>query len=111
MPAVFFDMWLQEHPQADLERVPADMVTASGSGLDPHFTLQSALYQLDRVAGKWAGTTKQDPAKVRAEIEKMLRDRAGAPLGGLAGVPLVNVLEMNLALKSHFGGVKSPGHP
>lgn len=109
----FFDMWLQENlwlheqdpaknPPVDLEKVPADMVMASGSGLDPHITLKSALYQLDRVAGKWAETTKQDKDKVRAEIEKMLRDKAGAPLGGLAGVPMVNVLEMNLALKEHF---------
>jgi K+-transporting ATPase ATPase C chain len=111
--AAFFDMWLQENlwlheqdpaknPLVDLEKVPADMVMASGSGLDPHITLKSALYQLDRVAGKWAETTKQDKAKVQAEIEKMLRDRAGAPLGGLAGVPMVNVLETNLALKDHF---------
>lgn len=100
--AAFFDMWLQEHPDADLEKVPADMVMASGSGLDPHITLKSALYQLDRVAGKWAETTKQDPGKVRGEIEKLLNDQAGSPLGGLAGVPMVNVLEVNLALKEHF---------
>jgi K+-transporting ATPase ATPase C chain len=113
--SAFFDMWLQEdlwlheqdpakRPLADLEKVPADMVMASGSGLDPHITLRSAEYQLDRVAGKWAETTKQDPAKVRGEIESLLQQKAGAPLGGLAGVPMVNVLEMNLALKEHFGG-------
>ena len=33
--SLFFDMWLQEHPDVDLERVPADMVMSSGSGLDP----------------------------------------------------------------------------
>jgi K+-transporting ATPase ATPase C chain len=101
--AAFFDMWLQDHPDVDLEKVPADMVMASGSGLDPHITLKSALYQLDRVAAKWAETTKQDPAKVRTEIETVLRQNAGAPLGGLAGVDMVNVLEVNLELKKHFG--------
>jgi K+-transporting ATPase ATPase C chain len=101
--AAFFDMWLQEHPGADLEKVPADMVMASGSGLDPHITLKSALYQLDRVAGKWAETTKKDPNEVRKWIEDLLHRKAGAPLGGLAGVDMVNVLEVNLALKELFG--------
>jgi K+-transporting ATPase ATPase C chain len=99
----FFDLWLHEHPQADLEPVPADMVTASGSGLDPHITLKSALYQLDRVAGWWAAQTKRDPGAVRAEIEELLRQKQEAPLGGLAGVDLVNVLEVNLALRQRYG--------
>lgn len=100
---IFFDMWRQEHPQAELEEVPADMVTASGSGLDPHITLKNALYQLDRVAAKWAETTKRDPAQTRREIDGLLRQHAEAPLGGLAGVELVNVLEMNLTLRQRYG--------
>jgi K+-transporting ATPase ATPase C chain len=100
--AVFFDAWLQDNPRAALEEVPADMVMASGSGLDPHITLRNALYQLDRVAGKWADLTGHDRAQVRKEIEGMLNDRAEAPLGGLAGVKLVNVLETNLALRNRY---------
>jgi K+-transporting ATPase ATPase C chain len=99
---IFFDMWLQAHPDADLEPVPADMVMASGSGLDPHITLKSALYQLERVAGAWAATTKRDVSQVRTEIEELLHDKASAPLAGLAGVDLVNVLEMNLALLEKY---------
>ena len=104
----FFDMWLQEHASVELQEVPADMVMASGSGLDPHITLKNALYQLDRVAAKWAAETKREPGQVRKEIEELLRQKAEAPLGGLVGVDLVNVLEMNLALRDHFdkqGGV------
>jgi K+-transporting ATPase ATPase C chain len=100
--AVFFESWREAHSDADLEPVPADMVTASGSGLDPHITLKSALYQLDRVAGKWAEVTKRDAAPVRKEIEQMLREQAEAPLGGLVGVQLVNVLEINLALRDRY---------
>jgi K+-transporting ATPase ATPase C chain len=100
--SVFFDMWRQDHPKADLEDVPADMVMASGSGLDPHITLANALYQLDRVADERAQQTKQPVEKVRKEIENLLRSRAESPLNGLAGVPLVNVLEVNLALNNLY---------
>jgi hypothetical protein len=99
---IFFDLWMQEHPQAELAEVPADMVTASGSGLDPHITLKNALYQLDRVAGKWAKDIQRDEAQVRKEIDAILQQKAEAPLGGLVGVKLVNVLEVNLALRDHF---------
>jgi potassium-transporting ATPase KdpC subunit len=98
----FFDMWLQEHPDVALESVPADMVMASGSGLDPDITLKNAQYQLDRVASKWAELTGRDKAQVQKEIDGMLGEKAEAPFGGLAGVKLVNVLEMNLALRDRY---------
>jgi K+-transporting ATPase ATPase C chain len=100
--AGFFDMWLQEHPDVDLQRVPADMVMASGSGLDPDITLDNARWQLDRVAAAWAKKTGADPVKLHQEIEQLLRDKSQAPLHGLVGVPLVNVLEVNLALKDRY---------
>jgi len=101
--SIFFDMWRHDHPDADLDEVPGDLVTASGSGLDPHITLQNAEYQLDRVASAWARTTRRDPARVRAEIDGLLRSNAQAPLGGLVGEPLVNVLEVNLELRARYG--------
>ena len=55
-------------------RVPADMVTASGSGLDPDITLSNALWQLDRVAAAWAKKTgRRDEATIREEIDQLLR--------------------------------------
>jgi potassium-transporting ATPase KdpC subunit len=83
--------------------VPGDMVTTSGSGLDPHITLENAEYQLDRVASKWAADTKQDPAKVRHQIEEVIQEKAFAPLGGLAGEKMINVLEINIELRKRFG--------
>jgi len=109
VPAVFFDLWLQTHPTAPLEEVPADLVTASGSGLDPHFTLKGALYQLDRVAGAWAAKTGAAPWEVRQAIEALLREKQEAPLGGIAGVPMVNVLEVNLELRARMERL-SPSH-
>jgi len=101
--ATFFDMWRQEHPTADLEPVPADMVMASGSGLDPHITLANAEYQLDRVADAWAKDTGRDPAEVRREIGALLHEKATAPLGGAVGTAMVNVLEVNLDLRTRYG--------
>ena len=99
----FFDMWRQEHADAVLEEVPADMVMASGSGLDPHITLENALFQLDRVAAQWAKDTNRDPAQVRREIQSLLEQSASAPGGGLFGPKVVNVLEVNLALRARYG--------
>lgn len=100
--SIFFDMWRHEHADVDLQPVPADMVMASGSGLDPHITLKNAEYQLDRVAAKWAELKNLDITKVRKEIEEIVRKKKEAPLGGLVGVDMINVLETNLELKQHF---------
>jgi len=99
----FFDMWRQDNPDADLQNVPGDYLTTSGSGLDPNITLANAEYQLDRVASKWAADLKRDPAAVRAEIEQILQANASAPFGGLAGEKLVNVLQVNLELRNKYG--------
>jgi K+-transporting ATPase ATPase C chain len=99
----FFEVWWKAHPIAEFTPVPADIVMASGSGLDPHITLNNALYQLDRVADKWAAVKNRDRGTVYKQIETLLRDNASAPLAGLAGVPLVNVFEVNVALRKQFG--------
>ena len=99
----FFDMWRQDHPDADLQDVPGDLVTTSGSGLDPHITLQNAEYQLDRVSAKWASDLKRDPATLKTEIDQILQNDASAAFGGLAGEKIINVLQVNLELKQKYG--------
>lgn len=101
--SIFFDMWRQDHPDAGLQNIPGDLVTTSGSGLDPDITLENAEYQLDRVATKWAADTKRDPSAIRIEIDQILQADAKAPLGGLVGEKLVNVLEVNLELRKRYG--------
>ena len=97
--STFFDMWRQEHAEAKLADLPGDLVMASASGLDPHITLQNAMYQLDRVASKWASDLKRDPAALKKEISTMLEAAAEAPWYGIAGEEFVNVLEVNLELR------------
>ncbi|MHB8383497.1 MAG: potassium-transporting ATPase subunit C [Candidatus Binataceae bacterium] len=104
--SIFFDMWRQEHADAQLENVPGDMVTASGSGLDPDISMENAQYQIDRVAQKWAADTKRDPKQVHDEIEQILQNNSAAPFYGLAGEKFVNVLQVNLALKERYGEPK-----
>jgi K+-transporting ATPase ATPase C chain len=70
--------------------LPADLVAASGGGLDPHISLAGALYQADRVAA----ARGLDPAPVR----QLAYDAAFAPGGVFASEPIVNVLQLNLAL-------------
>ena len=101
--STYFDTWRQAHSDTDLQDVPGDMVTTSASGLDPHISLQNAEFQLDRVAGKWAADLKRDPAAVRSEIEQILKTNTSAPWGGLIGEPFINVLEVNLALRTKYG--------
>ena len=72
--------------------VPADAVTASASGLDPHISLQNAQLQLGRVA-KERGLSED---AVRGEVTKATDN----PLFGIGGEPGVNVLKLNLALDS-----------
>jgi K+-transporting ATPase ATPase C chain len=104
--SIFFDMWRQEHPDIALESIPGDYVTTSASGLDPDITLENAEYQLPRVSAKWADDLKRNAGDVKKEIESMLVKNTKAPLGGLAGEKLVNVLVVNLALRDRYGEPK-----
>jgi potassium-transporting ATPase KdpC subunit len=101
--SMFFGMWREDHPDAQLNDVPGDYVTASGSGLDPDITFENAEFQLDRVAEKWAQDLKRDPAQIKQEIEVMLQQHAFSPGDGLFGEPIVNVLEINLDLRGRYG--------
>jgi len=73
--------------------LPAELATASGSGLDPHISLEAALWQAPRVAA-----ARKAP---EAAVRRLITAEAGAvPL--LASGPIVNLLDANLALDAAF---------
>ncbi len=95
----FFEVWWKHHPGVEVEPVPADLVMASGCGIDPHISVKGAQYQLDRVAAAWAQAQSRDEPQVRKTIESLIQQLAQAPVGGLCGEQFVNVLELNLAVR------------
>ena len=77
-----------ENPSAP---VPVDLVTTSGSGLDPHISPEAALAQVDRVAG----ARHLDPEKLR----NLVRKNVEGPQWGIFGEPVINVLLLNLEME------------
>lgn len=78
---------------------PADLVTASGSGLDPHISVEGARFQEERVAT----ARGLDVSEVNALIDRL----SFVPGGPLTGSTIVNVLELNLALDD----LQTPAEP
>ncbi len=85
------DSFLVHHPYLKRNEVPAEMVTASGSGLDPDITPESALVQVKRVAE----ARKMSEAAVQTLVEEAIEK----PFLGLFGTEKVNVLKLNVALE------------
>jgi K+-transporting ATPase ATPase C chain len=86
------DAYRKENGLSETEPVPADAVTASGSGLDPQISLRNAELQTPRVA-KARGLSEE-------KIRELVQQNTDGRNLGVLGDPGVNVLELNLALDS-----------
>jgi len=102
---------LRERAAADVERllrenpaaarsIPAELVAASGSGLDPHLSPEAAEWQIERVAA----ARQVSPDRVRVVVQDAIEGRDL----GLLGEPRVNVLLLNLSLDRKLGKPVSP---
>lgn len=80
----------QSNPNATSEKIPVDLVTCSGSGLDPEISVKAAQYQVARIAQN----RKLEEEEVKAIIDKYTKHK----LFGILGEETVNVLKVNLAL-------------
>ena len=84
------DSFLVHNHGIKKEDIPSDLVTASGSGLDPHISVQGAYAQVKRIAAVRNISEEKIKTLVNQHIEK--------PLLGLFGTERVNVLQLNIAL-------------
>lgn len=87
--------WQQNNPEVPIDKLPIDLITNSGSGLDPHITPQSALAQIPRIS--------QLTGISRTNLESMVQEYTENRDLGLFGEKRVNVLKLNLALSAQLG--------
>lgn len=86
------DTFLVHNPTIKKADIPSDIVTASGSGLDPDISVEAAMIQVPRIS------------KIRnrneSEIYKLVKSQIEKPLFGIFGTTKINVLKLNIALNT-----------
>lgn len=89
------EAFLEANPDVKREDIPADLMTASGSGLDPHITPESARIQIPALAAA-SGLSEE-------QLEQIVADHTEGKLFGIFGEETVNVLGVNLDIAKAMG--------
>jgi len=84
------DTFLLQNPTVKRAEVPSELVTASGSGLDPHLSVAAVTVQINRIAA-----ARNIPA---TQVTDLVKQHTEAPLLGFMGPEKINVLKLNIAL-------------
>jgi len=84
------DTFLHYNPEIDKSQIPVDLVTESGSGLDPHISVEAAKVQVKRIA-----KIRHIPEE---KLTQLITQHTEKPLWGLFGPEKINVLKLNIAL-------------
>ena len=84
------DTFLIHHPNVHKSEIPVDLITASGSGLDPNISVQAAKVQIKRIAQ----LRNIDELK----LNQLVQNQTEGPLWGIFGPEKINVLKLNIAL-------------
>lgn len=91
------ETFLEKNPGVSREDIPADLVTASGSGLDPHISPEAADIQVPRIA-EASGLSEE-------EVRDIIKKHTEGKVLGIFGEDTVNVLETNIALAEAMGRI------
>ncbi|MCO6149677.1 K(+)-transporting ATPase subunit C [Flavobacterium sp. NRK1] len=86
------DTFMLKNPGIERKDIPSELVTASGSGLDPHISVEAAKIQVKRIA-KVRNLPEQ-------KVLSIIAENTEKPLLGLFGTEKINVLKLNLALNN-----------
>lgn len=89
------ERFLAENPTVKRQEIPSDLVTASGSGLDPHISVEAARVQVDRIVA--------NTGLSRTEVETLIDEAVEEKVLGIFGETKVNVVRLNLALARRLG--------
>ena len=98
----YADQFRQENGLAPSTPLPADIVTASGSGLDPDISVEAALLQVNRVVAARQKLGGKNATITNDQVKALIDNATQGRDVGILGEPRVNVLELNIALDTAY---------